>query len=40
MCVMAYNVFKTVVGEKAVNPEIPSDRAVVPPTLATTAAGA
>jgi len=40
MCVMAYNVFKTVVGEKAVNPEIPSDRAVVPPTLATAAAGA
>jgi cytochrome c oxidase cbb3-type subunit 1 len=40
MCVMAYNVFKTVVGEKAVNPEIPSDRAVVPPALATAAAGA
>ena len=40
MCVMAYNVFKTVVGEKAVNPEIPSDSVVVPPTLVTAAAGA
>jgi cytochrome c oxidase cbb3-type subunit 1 len=40
MCVMAYNVFKTVVGEKAVNPEIPSDRAAVPPTPATASAGA
>lgn len=40
MILMAYNVFKTVVGEKAVNPEIPAESAVVPPTLATAAARA
>ena len=40
MLLMAYNVFKTVVGEKAVNPEIPADSAVVRPALATAPASA
>jgi hypothetical protein len=35
MLLMAYNVFKTVIGEKAVNPDIPADSAVVRPMLAT-----
>ncbi len=35
MLLMAYNVFKTVIGEKAVNPDIPTDSAVVRPMLAT-----
>jgi cytochrome c oxidase cbb3-type subunit 1 len=40
MLLMAYNVFKTVIGEKAVNPEIPADSAAVRPTVATAPASA
>jgi cytochrome c oxidase cbb3-type subunit 1 len=38
MFVMAYNVYKTVVGEKAVNPEIPRDNAQAVPAAAVAAA--
>jgi cytochrome c oxidase cbb3-type subunit 1 len=38
MFVMAYNVYKTVVGEKAVNPEIPRDNVQAVPAAAVAAA--
>jgi hypothetical protein len=38
MFVMAYNVYKTVIGEKAVNPEIPRDNVQVVPAAAVAAA--